>query len=400
MLTNEQLSEKINLLLPKLDERIGRLYLASEAKSLGRGGKQKISKLAKVSRVRIDKGLKELNEIDSIVSPIGNIRKAGGGRKKKQEEYADLSSQIEHIVSPHTRGDPMNPLLWTSKSLRHIQKALHAKGIKVSHVTIGDVLKSLGYSLQANKKTDEGAKEIDRDEQFEHINATAVSFMSEGCPVISVDCKKKELIGNYKNNGSEWELQKNAPQVNVYDFVDEKLGKAIPYGVYDIARNEGWVNVGISSDTAEFAVNAIRSWWQEMGKAQYSHSKKILITADGGGSNSSRGRLWKTELQKLAIETGLEISVCHFPPGTSKWNKIEHRLFAFISKNWRAKPLTSIEVVVNLIANTTTEKGLKVKAKKDERQYQKSIKITDEELEDVKLNRHAFRGNWNYSISP
>jgi len=400
MLTNEQLSEKINLLLPKLDERTGRLYLASEAKSLGRGGKQKISKLAKVSRMRIDKGLKELNDIGSTVLPIGSIRKAGAGRKKKQEEYGDLLSQIEQIVSPHTRGDPMNPLLWTSKSLRHIQKALHEKGFKVSHVTIGDVLKSLGYSLQANKKTDEGAKEIDRDEQFEHINATAVSFMSEGCPVISVDCKKKELIGNYKNNGSEWELQKNAPQVKVYDFVDEELGKAIPYGVYDIAKNEGWVNVGISSDTAEFAVNAIRTWWQQMGKAQYGNSKKILITADGGGSNSSRGRLWKTELQKLATETGLEISVCHFPPGTSKWNKIEHRLFAFISKNWRAKPLTSIEVVVNLIANTTTEKGLKVKAKKDEKQYQKSIKITDEELEEVKLNRNAFRGNWNYSIDP
>lgn len=400
MPTNEQLSEKINLLLPKLDERTSRLYLASEAKSLGRGGKQKIAILAKVSRMRIDKGLKELNEINSAVLPVGSIRKAGGGRKKKQEEYADLPSQIEHIVSPHTRGDPMNPLLWTSKSLRHIQKALHEKGFKVSHVTIGDVLKSLGYSLQANKKTDEGAKEIDRDKQFEHINATAVSFMSEDCPVISVDCKKKELVGNYKNNGTEWELQKNAPEVKVYDFVNEELGKAIPYGIYDIAKNEGWVNVGVSSDTAEFAVNAIRTWWQEMGKVQYGNSKKILITADGGGSNSSRGRLWKTELQKLATETGLQIHVCHFPPGTSKWNKIEHRLFAFISKNWRAKPLTSIEVVVNLIANTTTEKGLKVKAKKDEKQYQKSIKITDEELQEVKLNKNEFRGNWNYSIDP
>lgn len=400
MLTDEQLSEKINALLPKLDERIGRLYLASEAKSLGRGGKQKISRLANVSRMRIDKGLMELVENDSAISPTNGIRKAGGGRKKKQEEYADLSSQIEHIVSPHTRGDPMNPLLWTSKSLRHIQKALHEKGLKVSHVTIGNVLKTLGYSLQANKKTDEGAKETDRNEQFEHINAMAVSFMAEGCPVISVDCKKKELIGNYKNNGSEWELQKSPVPVNVYDFVDEKLGKAIPYGVFDIARNEGCVNVGICSDTAEFAVNSIRTWWQEMGKSQYSNSKKILITADGGGSNSSRGRLWKTELQKLATEIGLKISVCHFPPGTSKWNKIEHRLFAFISKNWRAKPLTSIEVVVNLIANTTTEKGLKVKAKKDEKQYKKSIKITDEELGNVKLNRNAFRGDWNYSISP
>lgn len=400
MLTDVLLSEKINSFLPKLDERLGRLYLASEAKSLGRGGKQKIAKLAKVSRTRIDKGLTELNSTDDAVATGGFIRKTGGGRKKKEEEHKGLLAQLEAIVSAHTRGDPMNPLLWTSKSLRHIEEALKKKGFKISYVTVGELLKSLGYSLQANKKTDEGAKEEDRNEQFEHINATAISFMAEQCPVISVDCKKKELIGNYKNDGVEWELQKNAPQVKVYDFLDKVLGKAVPYGVYDIAKNEGWVNVGISSDTAAFAVNTIRTWWQEMGREQYANSKKLLITADGGGSNSSRGRLWKTELQKLSTETGLEISVCHFPPGTSKWNKIEHRLFSFISKNWRAKPLTSIEVVVNLIANTTTVKGLKVKAKKDTMLYAKNIKITDTEMEEVKLKRNEFRGDWNYTIAP
>lgn len=250
------------------------------------------------------------------------------------------------------------------------------------------------------KKTDEGAKNEDRDQQFEHINSTAISFMNENCPVISVDCIKKELIGNYKNNGQEWEVKKQPIEVKVYDFIDKELGKAVPYGIYDIAKNEGFVNVGISSDTAEFAVHSIRTWWLEMGKEQYEGSKKIYITADGGGSNSTRGRLWKTELQKLATETGLEISVSHFPPGTSKWNKIEHRLFSYISKNWRAKPLISIEVIVNLIANTTTEKGLKVKAKVDKKQYNKGVKISDEELEDIRIDRNNFRGEWNYIISP
>lgn len=399
MLSDDLLAEKISSFLPKLDERLGRLYLASEAKSLGRGGKQKIAKLAKASRTRIDKGFLELASSDVAITDF-NIRKAGGGRKKKQEENKDLLKELESIVNPYTRGDPMNPLLWTSKSLRLIEKALNNKGFKISYVTVGELLKSLGYSLQANKKTDEGGKVEDRNEQFEYINSCAISFMSQGCPVISVDCKKKELIGNYKNNGTEWELKKNAQQVNVYDFVDKELGKAVPYGVYDLAKNEGWVNVGISSDTAEFAVNAIRTWWQEMGKEHYSNSKKLLITADGGGSNSSRGRLWKTELQKLSTETGIEISVCHFPPGTSKWNKIEHRLFSFISKNWRAKPLTSIEVVVNLIANTTTDKGLKVKAKHDTTLYAKSIKVTDIELGQVNLKRNDFRGDWNYIIAP
>ena len=398
MITDAQLHEKVSSFLPNLDERLVRLYLASEAKCLGRGGKQRIAKIAKVSRTRIDRGLQELSNIDSAL--VETVRKAGAGRKKLEVSDTKLLSALEAIVCPHTRGDPMNPLLWTSKSLRHIAEALTKQGFKISYVSVGELLKSLGYSLQANKKTDEGAKQEDRNEQFEYINSTALSFMSINCPVISVDCKKKELVGNYKNNGVEWELKKNAPNVKVYDFVDEELGKAVPYGVFDIAKNEGWVNVGISSDTAEFAVNTIRTWWYQMGKEQYPHSPKLLITADGGGSNSSRGRLWKSELQKLSTEIDKEITVCHFPPGTSKWNKIEHRLFSFISKNWRAKPLTSIEVVVNLIANTTTTKGLKVKAQKDPNTYIKSIKITDEEMEKIKIKRNEFRGEWNYTITP
>lgn len=397
MTADIKLSEKINSFLPRLDERLGRIYLASEALSLGHGGKQKIARIAKVSRTRIDRGIADIAE--SMATESG-IRKPGGGRKKKTEEIGSLLPFLESIVNAHTRGDPMNPLLWTSKSLRHIEKALKEKGFNVSYVTIGELLKSLGYSLQANRKTDEGASIEDRNEQFEYINASAIAFMTDQCPVISVDCKKKELIGNFKNNGTEWEQQKMPTEVKVYDFIDKELGKAVPYGVYDIAKNEGWVNVGISGDTAEFAVNAIRTWWHEMGKEQYVNTKKILITADGGGSNSSRGKLWKTELQRLATELGFEISVCHFPPGTSKWNKIEHRLFSFISKNWRAKPLTSIEVVVNLIANTTTEKGLKVMAKADIREYIKGIKITTEEMDKVKLKRNEFRGEWNYTITP
>lgn len=397
MVTDEQLSKKIGSILPKLDERLGRIYLASEAIVLGRGGKQRIAKLAGVSRVRIDRGILEIEE---TAPPETGIRKAGGGRKKKTDESSELLPALELIVSAHTRGDPMNPLLWTSKSLRSIEKALKDKGLSVSYVTVGELLKTMGYSLQANRKTDEGSSVEDRDEQFEYINASASAFMDAKDPVISVDCKKKEVIGNLKNNGREWFEKKTPTDVKVYDFIDKELGKAVPYGVYDIAKNEGWVNVGISSDTAEFAVNSIRTWWHEMGKELYSHAKRLMITADGGGSNSSRSKLWKTELQKFATETGLEISVCHFPPGTSKWNKVEHRLFSFISKNWRAKPLTSIEVVVNLIANTTTNKGLKVKAREDRKEYVKGIKISAEELDKVKIEKNQFRGEWNYTILP
>lgn len=399
METNEVIKLRIDTVLPMLNERQSRVYLSAEATSIGWGGKSIISKLSSVTRRTIAKGETESFVAEKSVSQ-NRIRKVGGGRKKVLVHQPQMLQAIQSLVSPHTMGNPMNPLMWTSKSIRKIVAELMVLNYKVCHEVVRQCLIELGYSLQANKKTDEGAKNEDRDQQFEHINSTAISFMNENCPVISVDCKKKELIGNYKNNGQEWEVKKQPIEVKVYDFIDKELGKAVPYGIYDIAKNEGFVNVGISSDTAEFAVHSIRTWWLEMGKEQYEGSKKIYITADGGGSNSTRGRLWKTELQKLATETGLEISVSHFPPGTSKWNKIEHRLFSYISKNWRAKPLISIEVIVNLIANTTTEKGLKVKAKVDKKQYNKGVKISDEELEDIRIDRNNFRGEWNYIISP
>ncbi len=399
---NKNLQLKITTILPHLNEQAARLYLASEALFLGRGGKQLIAKLAGVSRVRIDKGIVELasHELTKEDASPRRIRKSGGGRKLHKESQVGLMEALEALVSPHTRGDPMKVLLWSSKSLRNITDELKTKGYVISHVTVGDLLKSLGYSLQANKKTDEGGKHPDRNDQFEFINNTALLFMTNGAPVISVDCKKKELIGNYKNAGTDWFVKGNAPEVKVYDFIDKELGKAVPYGVYDIAKNEGWVSVGISKDTAEFAVNSIRTWWKEMGKEQYPLSKKLLVTADGGGSNSSRSRLWKKELQILATEIEMEIHVCHFPPGTSKWNKIEHRMFSYITKNWRAKPLESLEVIVSLIANTTTKKGLTVKAKVDKSNYEKGIKVNNETLEKIKLIKKEFRGDWNYQINP
>ena len=326
MFSDDELQEKFRLLLPHLNEQAARLYLGSEAQILGRGGKQRVAKLAGVSRVRIDKGIAELTA-EKVVkedSPSQKIRKAGGGRKQHKESQVGLIEALESIVTPHTRGDPMKVLLWSSKSLRNIEKLLKEKGYSVSYVTVGELLKSLGYSLQANKKTDEGGNDPDRNEQFEFINKTALSFMADNAPVLSVDCKKKELIGNFKNTGTDWFVQGNAPEVKVYDFIDKELGKAVPYGLYDMAKNEGWVSVGISKDTAEFAVNSIRNWWQQMGKERYPLANKLLVTADGGGSNSSGSRLWKKELQTLSTELGLEVHVCHFPPGTSKWNKIEH----------------------------------------------------------------------------
>jgi len=402
MFSDEELQKKFSSVLPHLDESAARLYLGSEARILGRGGKQRVAKLAGVSRVRIDKGIAELSA-DKVfdkntLSP--RIRKLGGGRKQHKQSQSGLMEALESILNPHTRGDPMKVLLWSSKSLRNIEAALKEKGYSVSYVTVGDLLKSLGYSLQANKKTEEGGKDPDRNGQFGFINKTATVFMAENSPVISVDCKKKELIGNFKNAGTDWFSKGEAPEVNVYDFIDKELGKAVPYGVYDIAKNEGWVSVGISKDTAAFAVNSIRNWWKEMGKEKYPLADKLLVTADGGGSNSSRSRLWKKELQTLASEIGLEIHVCHFPPGTSKWNKIEHRMFSHITKNWRAKPLESLEVIVNLIANTTTQKGLTIKAKADKNEYEKGIKIDDETLQNINLTNKEFRGDWNYRINP
>ena len=387
---------RIAAVLPLLNERQSRLYLAAESKSIGWGGLSKISLLSRVSRRTIAKGAHEV----SATAPTGRIRKAGGGRKKSAEKHPALLATIASLVAPHTMGDPTNPLLWTSKSVRKITAELAASGLKVCHEVVRTNLSALGFSLQANKKTDEGGKAEDRDEQFEHINAVALSFMAQGNPVISVDCKKKELVGNFKNNGTEWRVKKEPIEVKAYDFIDPDLGKAVPYGGYDIAQNEGFVNVGISADTAAFAVHSIRSWWQHMGQPLYPDATELYLNADGGGSNSTRGRLWKHELQRFSTETGLTITVSHFPPGTSKWNKIEHRLFAYISTNWRAKPLTSIEVIVNLIANTTTKNGLKVQAKKDENSYAKGIKISNEELAKVNIERNLFRGEWNYVISP
>jgi transposase len=402
MFSDEELQKKFSLILPHLNEQATRLYLGSEAQMLGRGGKQRVARLAGVSRVRIDKGIAELNagHLSKEEVPVSRIRKAGGGRKQHQQTQAGLMEALESIVAPHTMGDPMKVLLWSSKSLRNIEKLLKEQGYVVSYVTVGELLKSLGYSLQANRKTEEGSNDPDRNEQFEFINNTALSFMEDNAPVISVDCKKKELIGNFKNAGTDWFEKGKATEVNVYDFMDKQSGKAVPYGVYDIAKNEGWVSVGISKDTAAFAVNSIRTWWQHMGKEQYPSANKLLVTADGGGSNSSRSRLWKKELQKLATELAMEIHVCHFPPGTSKWNKIEHRMFSYITKNWRAKPLESLEVIVNLIANTTTRKGLTIKAEADKNQYEKGLKIDDEELKKINLTPKEFRGEWNYIISP
>lgn len=390
--------ERIATILPLLNERQSRIYLAAEAKSIGWGGKSKIAKFSHTSRRTIAKGEQEAQNQEQELT--NRIRKAGGGRKKTIDKNPQILLKIKDLVEPHTMGNPMNPLIWTSKSVRKITAELVALHYKVCHEVVRKCLKILGFSLQSNKKTDEGSSNKDRNSQFEYINDLAITFMEQGNPVISVDCKKKELIGNFKNNGKEWSVRKEPTEVKVYDFVDKDLGKAAPYGIYDLAKNEGFVNVGISADTAAFAVNSIRRWWTGMGKDLYSASKKLYINADGGGSNSSRGRLWKSELQKFSTETGLTISVSHFPPGTSKWNKIEHRLFSYISKNWRGKPLTSMEVVVNLIGNTVTGKGLKVRAIKDDTVYSKGIKISDEELAKINIHRNSFRGEWNYTISP
>lgn len=399
MQTDVLLKEKYELLLPLLNEKETRIVLAADAKSLGRGGLSKVARLSGMSRVTLNAGLQDLTSKKENETLKARSRRSGGGRKKAIEKDIDLAQVIEDIVNPHTMGDPMRPLQWTSKSLRKIAAAAKEKGYNVSHKLVGKLLKDLGYSLQSNRKTDEGGNHEDRDAQFEHINKIATIFLNDKHPVISVDCKKKEVLGNIKNAGRDWFPSKEPIEVKVYDFIDEKLGKAIPYGVYDVANNEGWVSVGITHDTASFAVATIRSWWYEMGQKQFK-SDKLFITADGGGSNSSRSRLWKKELQLLANETGLEITVSHYPPGTSKWNKIEHRLFSYISMNWKAKPLLNVQLVIDLIAATTTAKGLKVKSKLDSNLYEKGQKISDEELANLKITKDLFHGEWNYKINP
>jgi transposase len=396
---DEQIKKRILTVLPLLDERQSRIYLASEAQSIGWGGQTKIASLSGKSRFLIARGARELQNPAFEPSPNG-IRRKGGGRKKEVDRQAGLVARIKEIINAHTVGDPERLLLWTSKSVRHIQDSLSKSGYKISHESIRRILSSEGYSLQTNRKVKEGGEHIDRDAQFEYINNTAKSFISLNQPVISVDCKKKELIGNYKNNGREWQPVKNPIDVNVYDFVDKTNGKVSPYGVYDIANNQGFISIGISRDTSEFAVGTIRRWWNEEGSKLYKYAENLYITADGGGSNGSRNRLWKTQLQAFANETGLNICVSHFPPGTSKWNKIEHRLFSYISMNWRGKPLESLLVILGLIGSTATKTGLRVKAVLDEKQYETGIKISDDELAKCKIIRSNFHGEWNYCIKP
>jgi len=330
----------------------------------------------------------------------GRVRKPGGGRKAKRVADSSLLSDLGRLVAADTRGDPMRTLLWTSKSLRHLSLALQARGHAVCPHVVADCLRELGYSLQANRKTREGSEHMDRNAQFQYLNDQATAFLKANEPVVSVDTKKKELVGNYKNNGREWRPRGVPEVVNVHDFIDPKLGRAVPCGVYDIADNKGWVSVGTDHDTASFAVQAIRRWWTTMGQPRYPQASRLLITADGGGSNGYRVRLWKIELQALADEMHIPITVCHLPPGTSKWNKIEHRLFSFITLNWRGKPLRSFKTIVQLIAATTTDAGLTVRAELDERKYPKGVKISDAQLASVRLSRHCFHGDWNYSISP
>lgn len=413
----EQLGKKINGFVPLLNERLTRLYLGHEALMLGRGGIAAVSRLSGANKETIRAGIKEIKEMESQPLPVkdtGRVRKKGGGRKKAIAKQKKALPALLKLMDAHTRGDPMGPLLWSSKSLRKLEGELAKEGIRISYVTIGNILKENGFSLQANRKTDEGSSHIDRDAQFEHINETSISFMETGQPVISVDCKKKELMGNYKNAGREWHGKSSSPTVNVYDFpgkveetIDPESGektkdmkKAVPYGIYDIQSNEGFVNVGINHDTAEFAVGSIGHWWERMGREKYPCAEKLLINADGGGSNSSRSRLWKIELQGLANKTGLEIEVCHFPPGTSKWNKIEHRLFSYISINWRGKPLTSYQTVVSLIKSTKTEEGLKVESEIDKKTYATGRKITDREFENLNITYNEKMSKWNYSIKP
>ena len=392
------LKERFEALSPLLDERMKRLFAATEANLIGFGGVSQVAQELGISRRTIQEGQKELKEGAQASEQKNRIRRKGAGRKYQVEQDPLLKKDLENLVESTTRGDPESPLLWTCKSLRNLAGALNASGHKVSHTLVGRLLREMGYSLQVNQKTKEGSSHPDRNAQFEHINAQVKAFQSVGLPVISVDTKKKENLGDFKNTGREYRPKGEPEEVRVYDFQDKELGKVAPYGIYDITENQGWVNVGIRHDTATFAVNSIRQWWLSMGSQCYPQAKKLLITADGGGSNGSRVRLWKVELQKLAKETGLDICVCHLPPGTSKWNKIEHRLFSFITQNWRGKPLLSLEVVVNLIEATTTRKGLKVHCQADTNLYEKGIKVSDEELEALHLLKDVFHGEWNYTL--
>lgn len=388
-------------LRPEMDERMRRQWAATEARELGWGGVTVVANATGLSRPTIIAGLRDLElPAQQRALESARIRRPGGGRRPLAEIDPGLLRALDSLIEPMTRGDPESPLRWTCKSLRRLAEELTRQHHPVGPSTVGGLLKEAGYSLQGNRKTREGASHPDRNAQFVYINACVQRFQKRNQPAISVDTKKKELVGDFRNAGREWRPQGEPEDVRVHDFLDPKLGKAIPYGVYDMLNNQGWVSVGIDHDTAQFAVNSIRRWWTRMGQRRFPHARQLLITADGGGSNGSRSRLWRVSLQDLADELQLQLLVCHFPPGTSKWNKIEHRLFSFITQNWRGRPLASHQAIVNLIATTTTRTGLIVKAALDTNCYDTKIKVSDEQLSRLKLKRHAFHGEWNYTISP
>ncbi len=398
MSKEEEIKQRYQRIAGELTERTRRLFAANEALSLGWGGISAVSRATGLSRQVISDGIKELQAGEKANG--GRIRRKGGGRKTTVSKEPSLREDLERLVEPVTRGDPESPLRWTSKSVRKLAKELQRMGHRVSHQLVSELLHALGYSLQANRKTREGGEHPDRDAQFERLNSQAKACLAAGEPVISVDAKKKELVGDFKNGGREWHAKGKPEQVRVYDFPIPGQGRATPYGVYDLGRNTGWVNVGIDHNTAAFAVESIRRWWNELGRSEYPEAKRLLISADGGGSNGSRVRLWKWELQQLADETGLAITVCHLPPGTSKWNKIEHRLFAWISQNWRGKPLVSYAVILTLIAATTTEAGLTVQCQLDTNSYPVGRKVSDEDMATLFIVPDAFHGEWNYTLFP
>jgi len=391
---------RFGLLKEALDERMRRLLAAAEAKVIGRGGVSSVARATGVSRRAIAVGLGELEQSQSRgAKSAARVRRAGGGRKRTADAVPGLLTDLEKLIDPMTRGDPESALRWTCKSLRQLAAQLRPE-YKISHTTVGEVLHQLGYSLQANRKTTEGSSHPDRNAQFEFINARCLEEQSAGNPVISVDTKKKELVGDFKNAGREYQPKGSPEAVRVHDFKIPELGRANPYGIYDLKHNVGWINVGTDHDTAAFAVESIRRWWLGMGQKLYGQARQLQIVADGGGSNGSRVRLWKAELQKLAEDLGMPVRVCHLPPGTSKWNKIEHRLFSFVTMNWRGRPLISHEVIINLIKATTTREGLVVEASLDENKYPAGIRISDEEMEQLNLVKEDFHGEWNYTLLP
>lgn len=397
METNDQLEKRFALIWPHLDERARRLVAAQDAVRLGYGGVSRVSRACGLSRVTLTKGVKELR--GNALSP-GRIRRHGAGRQSLLAGDPTLLGALEALVEPLTRGDPESPLRWTCKSTRVLAQALSDQKRSVGHVKVSHFLNDLGYSLQGNRKTEEGDDHPDRDAQFRHINAQVLQAIKKGEPVISVDTKKKELVGNYENKGRQWRRNKSPIKVNGHDFPGPEVPRAYPYGIYDLGQNSGFVNVGTDHDTSTFAVASIRGWWRAEGSRLYPHAERLLITADGGGSNGYRLRLWKWELQRLADQTGLTLSIHHFPPGTSKWNKVEHRLFSFISSNWRGEPLLDYETVIRLIAGTTTAKGLKVTCRLDRRKYPVGCKVSDEEIASINMKPAKFHGEWNYVIRP